>query len=89
MDKNKVGLFLGIVFALFHAVWAISIAIMPGLMQSLLDFIFRIHFLESVWKITTFNFVDAIILIVVTFIVGYIFGWVGTWIYKMILKKKE
>lgn len=87
MSKNKIGLIIGILLALFHAIWAIAIGIAPGLMQSLLDFIFKIHFIGNGWQLISFNFVDAILLVAVTFVSGYIIGFVGAWIWELFNKK--
>ena len=87
IDKNKVGLTLGLFFAIVHAVWALSVAVIPNILQSKLDWIFNLHFIEPVWKLTAFNFVNAIILVVVTFIVGYILGWVFAWAHNLFHKK--
>ncbi len=87
MNKNKSGLIVGLFLALVHAVWAVIIAVIPAQMQSFLDWVFKLHFIEPVWKLTTFNFLNAIFLVIVTFIAGYIFGWVFVWVYKLIGKK--
>lgn len=87
MNKNKAGLVVGIFVAALHAVWAFLIAVIPGTLQSFLDWVFKLHSLEPYWKITTFDFVNAIILVVLGFIFGYIFGWIFAWIYNMMSKK--
>ena len=76
LNKNKIGLILGFLFAIIHFVWSVFVAVFPSGLQSFLDWIFKLHFLNSIYTLTTFNFVNAILLIVVTFVVGYIIGWV-------------
>ncbi|MBS3088521.1 hypothetical protein J4402_01955 [Candidatus Pacearchaeota archaeon] len=87
IDKNKCGLALGLFFAIVHAVWALAVAIIPGSLQSFLDWIFALHFVAPVWSLTAFNFVNAILLVIVTFITGYILGWVFAWAHNLCHKK--
>jgi len=88
LDKYKVGLSVGLFFAVVHAGWALLVAIIPGVLQNFLDWVFNLHFLEPVWVLTTFNFLNAILLVIVTFVIGYIFGWVFTWAHNLYHKKK-
>ena len=76
LDKNKFGLAIGLFLALCHAIWAILVAIMPAQLQAFLDWVFNIHFIKPVWVLTTFNFADAIFLVILTFVFGCIFGWI-------------
>ncbi len=88
LDKNKIGMAFGIFLAVFHAAWALMVAVIPETLQSGLNWIFRMHFLEPVWILTQFNFSYAILLVVFTFIVGYILGWVFAWAHNLSHKKK-
>lgn len=88
LDKNKIGLAFGLFLAIVHAVWALSVAVVPGMLQSFLDWIFNIHFLNPVWVLTSFNFANAIMLVAFTFIAGYVFGWVFAWAHNLIHTKK-
>ena len=89
MNKNKAGLVGGIFLGAAHLLWVVCIAISHSLMQSLLDFIFRIHFISNGWKLSTFNFVDAVLLIVITFLIGYAIGWLFALIIEITFKKKK
>ena len=73
-NKNKLGLTLGIFAALLHLVWAVLVAI--GIAQNWLNWIFPMHFIDSVFSVTSFSIVNALILIVLAFIGGYACGWV-------------
>ena len=86
LNKNRVGLILGTFFALIHALWAISIAIIPVTLQNFLNWIFKVHFLNPIWVITAFNFVDAILLVIITFICGYVFGWIFAAVWNTLKK---
>ena len=76
LGKNKTGLSLGILFAIVHAVWILAVAVMPGTLQNFLDWMFKLHYIESVWVLTSFNWLNALLLLIVTFVAGYILGWV-------------
>jgi hypothetical protein len=88
LNKNKVGLVIGVFLAFFHLVWALAVAIIPSILQKLLDWIFNIHFLEPVWKLTSFNLMGTIELVIFTFVVGYIIGWVFVLIHNKFHKSK-
>ncbi len=70
LNKNKVGLALGIFFGFVHLVWALTVAIIPTGLQSFLDWIFNIHFVQPVYTLIPIDWINALILVVVTFIVG-------------------
>ena len=86
IDKNKAGLALGILFALIHAVWAVAVLISRTGMQSFLNWVMSLHFLSMTIIVEPFNFVNAILLVIITFVFGYVFGWIFAgilnWIYK-------
>lgn len=72
MNKHKIGLALGGLFGLLHALWALFVAV--GVAQPLVDFIFRVHFIRSIYSVQPFDFGNAILLVVVTTVVGYVVG---------------
>ncbi len=74
LDKNIVGLALGIFFAIVHALWAILVWI--GLAKPFLDFVFKLHFMTMDYSIEAFGFLRALGLLIMTFVVGYVIGWV-------------
>jgi len=86
LDKNKAGLVFGSFLALVHLVWSLLILIIPNQLQTSLNWIFEIHALQPIWVITSFDFMNMVWLIIVTFIIGYIFGWIfaliANWIHK-------
>jgi hypothetical protein len=88
LDRNKFGLTVGLFMAVIHAVWALTVAIIPGALQSFLDWIFNVHFLQPIWILTTFNFGKAILLVIITFVIGYILGWIFAWLHNFHHKKK-
>ncbi len=80
---------MGIFFGFLHLVWALAVAIVPDGLQSLLDWIFNIHFILPVYTIASFNWLNALILVVVTLVVGYILGWLFAFIHNLVVKKSN
>jgi len=87
INKSKLALVLGSFVALLHLIWSFFVAVFPGALQSYLNWVFKIHFLTPVYTITSFNFGNAILLVILTFIVGYIFGWLFATIWNLVVKK--
>lgn len=75
ISKNKLGVVLGTLLGFFHLSWAVLVA--SGVAQWLMDWVFRLHFIQPPYSITSFNIGYAIGLIAVTSTLGYVFGWVG------------
>jgi len=76
LNKNKVGLHLGILFVIIHLVWSLAVLIMPGALQKFLDWIFTLHSIKPFYVILPFNLLNSIMLLIVTFVIGYIIGFV-------------
>ena len=72
ISKNKLGIVVGGFLGLWHLVWALAVAF--GFAQSLLNFVFRIHFIEPPYVIAPFRPELAVALIVITSILGYLIG---------------
>jgi len=89
LNNNQVGLIAGIFFALMHALWALFVALVPGLLQQFLDWMFVLHSLKPVWVITSFDLMNAILLIVMTFVIGYALGWVFAAIWNWSKRSKK
>ena len=73
INRNKLGLLFGVFSGACHLVW--SLLVLMGLAQPLMDWIFRIHFIQPPYAIQPFNFGYAIALILFTTVVGYVSGW--------------
>ena len=72
LQTNKLALVLGALMGGFHLLWAMMVAL--GWAQTLLDFIFRMHFIQPIWVIQPFDIETAILLVVVTSAIGYCIG---------------
>ncbi len=68
----KNGLAGGLSLAFFHLCWIVIVALGWG--QPTLDFIFKIHMLNSPLQVQPFNPAYALTLIAVTFSVGFVMG---------------
>lgn len=84
IDCNRLGLSLGIFFALLHLIWALLVAL--NFAKGFLDFILPLHFTSFVFGILPFTFINAIILAVLTFVSGYVCGWLFGAIWNFIKK---
>lgn len=87
MNKNKIGLALGCLFAAFHLIWGLGVWLIPDSVQSLLNGIFTMHGLSPVYTIIGMTFMNLLLLVIMTFIAGYILGWVFAYFHDWIHKK--
>ncbi len=86
LNSHKTGLALGTFFAVLHAAWSLAVAVIPGPLQKVLDWIFVLHQLNPIYKLLQFNPVNAVIVVILTFAVGYIIGFVFAAIWNRIAK---
>lgn len=73
INKSKAGLVLGALICFWHLMWSLLVAF--GAAQWVINWIFRLHFIQPPYTITAFNLGTAITLLVVTFTVGFVMGW--------------
>jgi polyferredoxin len=73
ISKSKAGIVVGSLTGLWHLIWSLLVAL--GLAQLVINWIFRLHFIQPPYTITAFNFGTAFILIAVTFVSGFVLGW--------------
>ncbi|MGL4286505.1 MAG: hypothetical protein ACRCVA_09195 [Phreatobacter sp.] len=69
---HSTGLALGSLLGGAHLLWALLVA--SGFAQSVMDFIFWLHFIRPVWVIEGFNVGKAAGLIGLTGVIGYALG---------------
>jgi len=72
MRPWRTGLVFAALLGLWHAAWAILVAI--GAAQPLADFILRIHFIDLPFKIAPFDLATAALLVAVTGAIGWVGG---------------
>lgn len=73
VNKQRLGLALGLFSGLCHFVWVWLV--LTGLAQSLLNWVFQLHFIQPPYRLLPFSIVNALALIVLTFVTGYASGW--------------
>ena len=86
MNPSKVGLALGAMFAVLHAVWSAAVALVPGPLQKFLDWVFALHHIKPMYSLLPFNLMNAVILVILTFVVGYVVGFVFATIWNKVEK---
>lgn len=85
LNKNHVGLTLGILSGLGHLLWVLAVAI--GLGQKLLAWSLSMHFITD-GKVTgepTFGL--AVLGVIYAFVCGYIIGWIFATVWNWVGKK--
>mgnify|MGYP001592060498 CR=1 FL=1 len=80
LNKNKIGLTLGLFMGLMHAVWAVMVSM--GLGQKMLDMVYRVHFLNNPFVVSPFIATRAVKLIVFTALMGYVVGFVFAFVWN-------
>jgi cytochrome b subunit of formate dehydrogenase len=73
-------------FSSLHLAWLVLVYI--GMAQVVMDFIFKIHMLNSPLQVQQFEWLYAFLLIAVTFSVGAIYGWLYSVIKKSVPRSK-
>lgn len=79
LNKNQIGLTLGIFAALVHLIWLIAVAI--GI-QAYVDWILLLHSIQLNLILTNVVLLNAVLLIIIAFIGGYVVGYVFAAIYN-------
>ncbi len=73
INKNKLGIAVGLFAALCHLVWILAVAL--GV-QKFVNWILLLHSIQLDFVLTNVVFLNAILLIILAFIGGYVMGWV-------------
>ena len=84
LNKNKVGLVIGIFAALCHLVWTIAVAV--GI-QKFVDWILLLHSIKLDIILTNVVILNAVLLVALAFVGGYVFGWIFAYIWNLVNKK--
>lgn len=85
-SEHAVGLTAGALVGSMHVGWAVMVAL--GYAQGLLDWVYRLHFLDDPFTVMEFQMQNAVMLVVVTTLVGYVAGYAGTWVWNKVNAKK-
>ncbi|MBI3887626.1 hypothetical protein HY310_00985, partial [Candidatus Microgenomates bacterium] len=71
LNPNKTALAVGAFAASWHLIWGLLVA--ANVANTILDFIYGIHFLSNPFTVQPFTVVKWVTLVVVTAVLGYIF----------------
>lgn len=74
MNLFRTSVIGGFCLASLHFCWALLVAL--GLAQPLMDFIFKLHMLNSPFQVQIFNWGLALSLIAVTFVIGAFYSFI-------------
>ena len=76
---HKIAMAVGLFFASLHVIWVLMVAL--GVAQTHLNWIFPMHFLDSLYTVSEFNFTTALLLVAVVFVSSYLVTWLflGFW----------
>lgn len=84
LNPNRAGLAFGALLASWHVLWAALVA--GGVAQSVMNFIFYIHFIKPPYFIGVFEAGVAATLVAVAAVLGYVLGYVfaviWNWLYR-------
>ena len=86
-DAKIVGLYTGLLFAIWHAIWALLVLF--GWANPLLNFVFGLHFLTNPFVIKPFSLTNALMLIVLVFVVWFVLGYLATLVWNKMQKGKQ
>ncbi len=86
LKGHKPALVVGLFFAAIHAIWALCVLL--GIGQMYLDWIFPLHLIANPFTVMSFNFLSALLLVVVAFICGYATTWLFVWLWNIVKTKK-
>ena len=85
MSLFRTSMIGGLCLASLHFCWLILV--LTGLAQPLLDFIFKLHMLNSPFKVQPFDGLLALGLLGITFLIGCFYGFVFYMIKRLIHKQ--
>ncbi len=81
---NRTGLAVGVVLGAMHLLWALLVA--AGVAQRLMDFIFRLHFIQPVYVVQPFDALRALALVLLAaasgYFIGAVFAFAWNWLHR-------
>jgi hypothetical protein len=75
INKNKLGLAVGTFLGLCHFFWAWLV--LTGMAQSVLNWIFQLHFIQPTYTLLPFSIGAAAGLVILNFAIGYAGGYLA------------
>ena len=83
-NQSRAGLSLGILFAIMHGLWAVSVGL--GIAKGIVDWLLNMHFIGRPYTLLPFSLTTGIIGIIIAFITGYVIGYVFAYLYNWAAK---
>lgn len=83
INAFRAGIVLGTLLGSWHMCWAFLVAL--GWAQPVLDFLYQIHFMEPIFKVSAFDINKAGILVAITALSGFIFGYLFVYVWNTAL----
>lgn len=84
IDPARTGLVVGFFLVVFHACWALLVAL--GWAQGLMNFIFWAHFIAPPYHVEPFQAARATTLIGFVFVAGAIMGWAAAFLWNRLAR---
>ncbi len=69
INRSKFALTFGYFAAVMHVIWSVLVGL--GVAQTIMDFVYRMHFMENPYTVAEFSWGTAVGLVVMAFIVAY------------------
>lgn len=89
INRKRLALTLGILSLVVHFVWIVWVALIPQAMQSILDWLTQIGWIQPVFVIQPVTWIQAIALVVLSFVCAYIAGFVLAALFNELAKRKK
>jgi len=81
---HHVGIVAGTLSVMAHSLWIGMV--MLGFAQTVLDFIYGLHFLSNPFMVGEISVVKTVGLLGITFVAGYVVGWVLSYLWDKTTK---
>lgn len=87
MEALASGVFGSIIMLSIHLVWCALVFF--GLAQTVVDYLFWIHFVKPIYQIDKFDMLVAIYLLITVSCIGFIVGYIFAKVFNFIASKNE
>ena len=87
VNRHKLGIVLASFMGISHFLWAWLV--LTGMAQTVINWIFRVHFIDPTYRIMSFDLGIAMTLVVLTSALGYLTGWILATIWNWLCIDEE